>query len=392
MRCINVYMKQYDVIIIGAGAAGLSAARTAIARGRRVVVLDMGAAPARKVMASGGGRCNFTNTAATSDRYFGQNPEFVRGALARVSPDDILKWMQNHNLEYVEKAPGQYFCASGAADVVDALTHDANGAKIVLNATVLNISKRDDTFIIQTQNDLYTGKSVIVATGGISFPTLVVSDLGYKIAKQFGHKIVPVRPALCAIATNAFSPELAGISIPVEIRIGRARINDSLLFTHFGIGGPAVYRATVRDIGDDICINLLPRIDVYEFLRNAKRTDGRKSLQNILAAELPLRLARWIAGTDVKNIADYKDTELKNIANRICNIIIPRAAIKLHGMPSAEVVRGGVATVDVSSKTMESKFCTGLYFAGEVLDIAGDLGGFNLQWAWASGIVAGMNA
>jgi len=387
-----IMTNKYDVIIIGAGASGLSAARTLIARGKRVAVLDMGHAPARKVMASGGGRCNFTNTASARDRYFGNNPDFVRGALARVSPTDMLAWGERQNLKFTQKSHGQYFCKTGAADVVAALTNAARSATIILNTPATDIEKRNDTFIIKTSDVQYHAKSVIIATGGISFPTLGVSDFGYKIAKKFGHKIVPVRPALCAIKTSAFSSDLAGISVMAEITIGRTRILDSLMFTHFGIGGPATYRATVRDIDDGIDINLMPETDALQILREGKKTQGRKSPAAILGNYLPMRLARWIAGDTNKNVADFRDADLATIAGRVNKIFIPRYDIKYHTLHSAEVVRGGISTDDVSSSTMESKLCSGLFFAGEVLDIAGDLGGFNLQWAWSSGIVAGMNA
>lgn len=385
-------MNTYDVIIIGSGASGMFAAAAAVQRGRSIAIIDMGVAPARKVAVSGGGRCNFTNTAAARDTYFGENPDFVRGVLARVTPNDILTWAAQHGLRTVEKASGQYFCATGAADIVRALQSDIRGAKQILNTTVVNVTKSDDIFTVHTNNGEIKSRAVIVASGGVSFPTLGVTDIGYKIAKSFGHKIVPVRPALCAIATDVFSNDLSGISVRAQIQIGKSEINDSLLFTHFGIGGPAAYRATVRDINSDIKINLLPNTNVFELLKSAKTTRGKKSVQSVLGAYLPTRVAKWAIGDVTKNIADYKDTELQQIANKINNIVIPRGNYKLHGMQSAEVVRGGVSTAEISPKTMESKLCSGLFLAGEVIDIAGDLGGFNLHWAWATGRIAGQNA
>lgn len=383
-------MKLYDIIIIGGGAAGLSAAATASKCDKKTAVIDTGKQLARKVAASGGGRCNFTNMAVSAKRYFGNNPDFVRSAISRVAPADILDWAKNHNIQYVEKAAGQYFCATGAETVVKALLQDASNATIFTETCVNTISKQDNCFSIITDKQHFLAKSIIIATGGISFPALGVSDFGYKVAKQFGHKIIPIRPALCAIETKAFSSDLSGISTNVEIQIGKEILQDSMLFTHFGIGGPAAYRATVRDF-NDIIINLLPDINAYNLLRQAKQTSGRKTVANILSDKLPLRLARWLC-SDTKNIADYKDYELKSIADKINRLVIPKEDIKLHSLQSAEVIRGGVDTSQVSSKTMESKLCKGLYFAGEVLDIAGDLGGFNLHWAWASGRIAGENA
>lgn len=383
-------MTKFDVIIIGAGAAGLSAAATAIKRGRNVAILDMGYKVARKVYASGGGRCNFTNAAISVNRYFGENPKFVHSAINRITPHDILDWATNHNIQYIEKSPGQYFSVDGSEYVVNALVNDSHGAKLIMRTHVSGISHGNNLFHIITSNGEFYSKSVIIATGGVSFPALEVSDIGYKIAKHFGHKIIPVRPALCAIATNVFPTELAGISVNAEITIGHEKINDSLLITHFGIGGPAVYRATVRNL-DNIRINMMPNIDVYQILKDAKHTNGRRNVATILSNYLPNRIAKWLCN-DARNIADFKDCELKQIVSKITDINIPRDKIKLHGMQSAEVVRGGVDTNMISSKTMESKLQPGLFFAGEVLDIAGDLGGFNLHWAWVSGRVAGENA
>lgn len=385
-------MKQYEVIIIGAGAAGLSATGELVTRGKSVLVLDMGKTPARKVAASGGGKCNITNMAAGVTRYFGENPNFVRGALSRVGPTDILQWCDRHKIKLYEKEPGRYFCTDGAGMVVDALIHDATGADIKYNHAVESVTRCDDRFIVVANGNKFSANSLIVATGGMSFGTLGVSDVGYKIAKSFGHKIVPVRPALCTMAISMFGPNLAGISVPVEITVAREKIQDNMLFTHFGIGGPAVYRASVRDLSGGITINLCPGVDIFDALKNAKQQNGKRSITTILSEYLPVRIAKYFSNNDMRNIADWRDTEIRTIADRINKVQIQSSDIKLYNMQSAEIVRGGVSTDDVSSKTMESKLCPGLFFAGEVLDISGDLGGFNLHWAWASGHVAGRHA
>ncbi len=379
-------------MIIGAGASGMAAAHVALARGRNVAVIDMGNTPLRKVAASGGGRCNFTNAAAGHNRYFGENPDFVRGPLARVTCDDVLDWARRHNIAWTEKSAGQYFCADGARAIIDALIADARAAKIIQNDAVESVEFTDGQFIIHAASGDYVAASVIVATGGVSFPTLGTSDIGYKIAKHFGHKIVPVRPALCAIATDAFPDTLAGISLPVKIAIGRDVIADDMLFTHVGIGGPAVYRATVRNSDAAWIINLMPNANTFDILSRAKRTDGRRNVATILGQYMPARVAQWIARGDARNIADIRDTDLRQVALRVQHIVIARDAYTYHGLRSAEVVRGGVATDQISSRTMESKLRSGLFFAGEVIDITGDLGGFNLHWAWASGTIAGANA
>lgn len=385
-------MNTYDIVIIGAGAAGLVAASVATARGKSVAVLEMGQSPARKVMVSGGGNCNITNDAVAYDRYFGENTKFVRSAISALKPTDVLDWAQKHNIKLYEKTRGRYFCTHGAKQVVDALIADADKAKFCFNTTVTDIIKTADKFHIHTTNNKFIAHSVIIATGGISFDSLGVSDIGYKIAKKFGHKIIPVRPALCALITNAIPHDLAGISMPVQIKIGADKICDDLLFTHNGIGGPAAYRASVRNLHDGIYLDCLPNTDILNIFIQTKKTNGKKSVANVLGDHMPNKVARWFAANINKNIADIKDSELKKLAENIKNFWIPAHNIKTANMAHAEVVRGGISTDEISSKTMESKLCTKLFFAGEVFDIAGDLGGFNLHWAWASGYTAGKNA
>lgn len=395
-------MNKYDVIIIGAGAAGLSAARAALARGRTVAVLDLGDAPARKVAVSGGGRCNFTNMAASRDRYVGTNPDFVRSCIATFTPIDMLTWMDAHHLSYIEKAPGQYFCASGADDVVNALMRDASGADFFMNTQITNIEKSDDQFILYAKNGVWSAGSIIVATGGVSYANLGVSDFGYKIAKKFGHKITQVEPGLVGLKTSAFDAVLSGLSLPVDISVSKTNlsgpgtagsgvlIQDSLLFTHFGIGGPAAYRASLFDIENGVTINFAPDIEVYEWLRDARLRHAKKSFASVLSLLLPAKLAKWFAVDDVRRMADISDRDFKTVAARINNFKIPK--LKRRGFDGAEVASGGVSTDKISSKTMESQLVPGLFFAGEVLDITGDLGGFNLHFAFSSGIAAGRHA
>ena len=381
-------MKIFDTIVIGAGAAGLIATAQLVKRKKSVLILDIGDKPARKIAVSGGGNCNFTNSKADFSHYFGKNPRFVMSALSQFSPKDMLFWIKSHGIKYIEKEPGRYFCKNGAEDVIDALLHDINGTQVKYKSCVLDIEKSDNTFTIKTEYGCFYANSVIVATGGISYPNLNVSDIGHKIAKNFGHKIEPPRPALCAIKTKAFSNELAGISLPVKINVGKNQISDNLLFTHFGIGGPAVYRVTLIN-SKQMTINFAPNTNIFELFKSTKQTNGKKSIIGVLSTILPNKLARFLCD-DLRNIADIRDNELKQIATKINHFeIMDGTAI---GFQSAEVTFGGISTDKISSKTMESKLCPGLFFVGEVLDITGDLGGFNIQWALSSGHVAGLNA
>ncbi len=381
-------MKNYDVIIIGAGAAGLMAAVQLARRKKSVLIIDMGTEPARKVVVSGGGKCNFTNLHADWTHYFGKNPRFVCSALTQWTPNDTLNWVRTHKIETYEKEPGRYFCEHDAHDIVNALLNDIRDTKIQYNTTVNSVEKSDDKFIIKTNRGDFSATSVIIATGGLSYAHLGVSNIGHVIAKQFGHKIEPVRPALCAMKTKAFSSELAGISLQAEITINKNKLNGDLLFTHFGIGGPVVYRASLFG-SQKMTVNFAPSTNIFELLKEAKKTNGKKTVANILSGILPNKLAHFLCA-DTRHIADLRDNELKQIADTVNNFEISDATA--IGLQSAEVTAGGISTDKISSKTMESQLCAGLYFAGETIDIAGDLGGYNLQWAFSSGFVAGLNA
>ncbi len=376
-------MKTYDIIIIGAGASGLFAAGRLCKKCKNICIIDMGNIPARKVAISGGGKCNFTNTHADYRHYFGKNPEFTRSALTRMTPNNTLNWAKSHNIKFFEKTPGQYF-AEKSSDITNALLQDIDNTEIVLSTCVQETTKQNDLFLIKTDTGNFQAKKLIIATGGISYANMGTSDIGYKIAKSFGHKIIPPRPALCGIATKVFDSALSGISLAVEIKINKETIYDDMLFTHFGIGGPAIYRTSVRNLENGFTINLLPGLDAFQWLKSQKQTNGKKLLKTVLSTKLPERIAEFISNQKTKNIADYRDTELQEIATNINRINIAQGTFSLHNFQSAEVTRGGVDTSEISSKTMESKLCNGLYFIGEVLDIAGDLGGYNLQWAWAS--------
>lgn len=378
---------KYDVIIIGGGAAGFFAARSLLSQGIKPLILDMGKSPLRKVLVSGGGRCNFTNINANKSRFFGKNPNFVSSALSQIKPKHILEWAKSHNLETVEKEAGQFFCTQGAQAIVDAMIKDTKAAEIKLGVVVKDAEKTENEFVVKTSDGKYYGKKIIIASGGMSFASLGVSDIGYKIAKNFGHKIIPIRAGLVALKTNAFSADLMGISLPVEMKIGKNKIKDSLLFTHFGIGGPASYRISIFDFDSDLHINFLPEIDVFEWLKSAKATNGTRMLSTILSQKLPEKFAKWLI-TD-KKIGECKDSDLGKLTEKLSNFVIEKNNISRRGFETAEITTGGVDTSEISSETFESKLCEGLFFVGEVIDVSGDLGGFNLHFAFASGSIAG---
>ncbi len=380
-------MKTYDIIIIGAGASGIFA--TGHIKNKSVCILDAGSRPLRRVAISGGGKCNFTNISADYKHYFGENPNFTRSALAVWTPTDMLNWAHSHNIKIFEKSPGQYF-AHDATDIINALLNDANKTDIVLNTNVLSATKSSDIFEIKTNTQTFFAKNLCIATGGISYSNISSGDIGYKIAKSFGHKIVPPRPALCGIKTKIFDSNLSGISTPVEITINREKITDNMLFTHWGIGGPAIYRTSVRDINNGFTINLLPNCDIENLITTQKQINGRRQIKTILSQQMPERLVEFLIGKNTKNIADWTTAEIKTLTEKMIVKIAPNE-FELQKFDSAEITRGGIDTTDISSKTMESKLCRGLYFIGECLDIAGDLGGYNLQWSWASATAMAKN-
>ena len=380
-------MKTYDIIIIGAGASGIFA--TGHIKNKSVCILDAGSRPLRRVAISGGGKCNFTNISADYKHYFGENPNFTRSALAVWTPTDMLNWAHSHNIKIFEKSPGQYF-AHDATDIINALLNDANKTDIVLNTNVLSATKSSDIFEIKTNTQTFFAKNLCIATGGISYSNISSGDIGYKIAKSFGHKIVPPRPALCGIKTKIFDSNLSGISTPVEITINREKITENMLFTHWGIGGPAIYRTSVRDINNGFTINLLPNCDIENLITTQKQINGRRQIKTILSQQMPERLVEFLIGKNTKNIADWTTAEIKTLTEKMIVKIAPNE-FELQKFDSAEITRGGIDTTDISSKTMESKLCRGLYFIGECLDIAGDLGGYNLQWSWASATAMAKN-
>lgn len=384
---------KFDVIIIGAGAAGIFCAIEAGRRGRKVLVLEHNAQVGRKIIISGGGRCNFTNVNAKSENFISQNPHFCKSALARYTPQDFVELVKKHNIAFYEKKLGQLFCRESSRLIVEMLLEECRWAKVEirLNCSVKEISK-SDFFEIETNQGKFTTESLVIATGGLSIPKLGATDFGYRIAKQFGLKIVETKPALVPfVFQNSFPTNfksLAGVSLDADISYGKESFRENILFTHKGLSGPAVLQiSSYWKRGKSVTIDLLPTKNVLLILQNSR--DSKKELANFLSEFLPNRFASVFCETVVKSkpLKNYSERELSEIAKNINAWQI--AFDDTEGYQKAEVTSGGISTGELSSKTMEAVRVKGLYFIGEVVDVTGWLGGYNFQWAWSSAYAAG---
>ncbi len=385
-----------DVIIIGAGAAGLMCAAEAGKRGRSVLVLEHSEKIGKKIRASGGGRCNFTNLSVGHEHYVSRNAHFCKSALARFTPRHFISLLEEHSLTYCEREAGQLFCGTSSAAIVHMLEEECRkaGVEIWLNCTIAGI-RRENAFRLLTGRGTAESDSLVVATGGLSYPDLGASDLGYRIARQFGLKVTPLEPGLVPFTLREGSTgifrELSGISLDATVSCDKRVFHGSVLFTHRGLSGPAILQVSLHwKKGQAIWINLFPERDAYEMLE-AKKESGI-GLRTLLSVYLPRRFARiWCERyAPSKPMVQYSGKELRTIAQQLHHWeIVPEGT---EGYRKAEVTLGGVDTEELSSKTMEAKKVSGLYFVGEVVDVTGQLGGYNLQWAWASGFVAGRYA
>ena len=378
-------MKQqhFKSIIIGAGASGLMCAEH-IADEGNVLVLEKQPQIAAKVKISGGGKCNFTNLGVAFSNYLCSNKHFVKSALARFTPQDIIKIMQQNNLKFEERQNRQMFAFS-AVEVADMLLKRCLQKKVKIQTGCLinSIVKQDDFFEITANSGDYTCDNLIIATGGVSYPKIGATDFGYRIAKQFGHKIINPRPALVGLIAQpelrSFCSELAGVSVPVIINMDKQKICRDLLFTHVGVSGPAILNASLYwQSGKTFYIDFLNGKSLDSLLKN----QAKKSVSQIVGKVLPINLAKKLVGN--------LDCQIENLSNKNKQILNDRITAftftpqKTMGFDRAEVTAGGVDVSQISSQTMESKLCPHLFFIGEVLDVTGELGGFNLQWAWAS--------
>ncbi|HEY9870983.1 MAG TPA: NAD(P)/FAD-dependent oxidoreductase [Candidatus Obscuribacterales bacterium] len=388
-------MTDFDVIVIGAGGAGMMCAIEAGRRGRRVALLDHATRLGRKILISGGGRCNFTNIYASPANYVSNNPHFCKSALSRYTPDDFIALVKRHRIAFHEKKLGQLFCDGSAQQIVDMLVDECRSAGAVfrLECQVRDVRK-DGRFSIQTNHGRYTCDSLVIATGGLSVPQTGATGFGYDMARRFALKIVDPQPALDGFVFTQRQlkelAELAGVSIDTIVSCNSASFRENILFTHCGLSGPASLQASLYwNKGDTVTIDLLPEFDLYRWLLERRKEGTRTQLKNLLAELLPKRFAEKFCELFVPShpLVKYSDRQIESICRQIHEWqIVPGGTV---GFRKAEVTRGGVDTDELSSKTMESKKVSGLYFIGEVVDVTGWLGGYNFQWAWASGFAAG---
>ena len=389
-------MHSYDVVVIGAGAAGLFCAGIAGQRGARVLLVDHAAKVAEKIRISGGGRCNFTNRDAGPANFLSENPNFCRSALARYTPQDFIGLVQRHRIAWHEKHKGQLFCDDSAEDIIAMLLRECEQGRVTRwqPCAVGAVRGEAGRFDLDTANGTVRCRRVVIATGGLSIPKIGASDFGYRVAKQFGHKLVDTRPALVPLtfATADWAPfvELAGLSLPVAIGTGtgraRARFVEDLLFTHRGLSGPGVLQiSSFWKPGTPLQLDLAPDRDLAAEFLHAK-AGSRKQLGNELATLLPARLAAaWLQarpGLSDRPVADLKDRDLQQLAAGLQGWQLTPDGTE--GYRKAEVTAGGVDTRELSSQSLESRRMPGLHFIGEVVDVTGWLGGYNFQWDWAS--------
>lgn len=388
----------FDAIIIGAGASGLMCAIQAGRRGRRVLVIDHAKQAGSKIRISGGGHCNFTNRNISAAQYVSINPHFCKSALSGFSPDDFIQMLQAHSIDFEERTLGQLFCIGSAHDIVTMLVAECkqNEVKIELDCKVSDVSVAETSrFAITTNKGTFASNSLVIATGGLSIPKAGATDFGYKIARQFSLNVIETTPALDGFTLD--TPEtkplcaLAGIAIECIVSCNKASFRENILFTHTGLSGPASLQASLHwHKGDSIFINLFPDIDLFQLLLKEKKLGNRAIVKNIISKLIPSRLAEHLCNLYFPSqlpLPQVSEAALKNFCTLLHALkITPSGSV---GYGKAEVTRGGVDTNELSSKTMEAKKVPGLYFIGEVVDVTGWLGGYNLHWAWASGYAAG---
>ncbi len=390
----------FDVIIIGGGAAGLMCALTAGQRGRRVLIIEHAERCGKKILMSGGGRCNFTNTGTTAGNFLSANPHFCKSALARYTPEDFIDMVERHGIAWHEKELGQLFCDDSSKQIVRMLLDECEraGVRILTGCNVASVEPGDEGgFIVATTHGICSAPSLVVASGGLSIPRMGATGFGHQLARQFGHTVLPTRAGLVPLTLSGTHlerlSELSGVSLPVEARSNGPSFRNAMLITHRGLSGPAILQVSSywRE-GDPLAINLLPEHDIPALLANWRSHRRDAHLQTLLGEVLPKRFAQRLTEHWLPNrpMRQFDPRELDGIARTLSTW--PVIASGTEGYRTAEVTLGGVDTDDLSSSTMMSKRVPGLFFIGEVVDVTGWLGGYNFQWAWASGHAAGLAA
>ena len=386
----------YDVIIIGAGAAGLMAAIEAGKRGRKVLLVDHSKKIGEKIRISGGGRCNFTNLHTEPSKFLSNNPKFVRSALSQYTQQDFINLIKKHNIKFHEKKLGQLFCDQSAQQIVEMLLTECELANVEIKKEfiVKDVSKYKDQYLIISEQDTYSCESLVIATGGLSIPKIGATEFGYKIAKKFNLDVIETLPGLVPLTFSEkilnICKELTGLSVEAIVSFKKTLFQEGMLFTHRGLSGPSILQiSSYWKMGQNININLLPKLNVYNFLEEKKKSNPKQDISTIISDLLPKRLAQIICNENKVsgNIWEISNKTLRELSEAINTWIIKPTGSE--GYRTAEVTLGGVNTNELSSQTMMSNKHKGLFFIGEVVDVTGHLGGYNFQWAWSSGYVAG---
>ena len=388
--------ESFHALIVGAGAAGLMCAIAASRRGRRVLVIEHANRVGKKILMSGGGRCNYTNTGTTPANFLSANPHFCKSALARYTPADFIALVERHGIAYHEKELGQLFCDDSSKQIVRMLLDEcaAAGVRIETNCTVTRVRHGDAAFHLDTASGTFSAPALVIASGGLSIPSMGASGFGYEIARQFGHRVLPTRAGLVPLILSGKHQErltdLAGVALPIEARCNGTSFHNFMLITHRGISGPAILQiSSYWNPGDNLRLNLLPDAAAFEWLRTQQAERPAAEFKTVLGERLPKRFAQrvcehWLPS---KPMRQYREADLREIAAQLADW--PLIASGTEGYRTAEVTLGGIDTDELSSTTMQSRRIPGLYFIGEVVDVTGWLGGYNFQWAWASGHACG---
>ena len=390
---------KYDVIIIGAGAAGMMSAIEAGKRGRNVLLVDHYKKIGEKIRISGGGRCNFTNINTNPNKFLSQNPKYVRSALSQYTQNDFINLINKYEIKFHEKKLGQLFCNHSAQQIVEMLLKECELANVTIlkEFIIKNIDKENGQYLVSTETDNYSSESLIVATGGLSVPKIGATSFGYEIAKKFDHNIIETLPALVPLTFSEkileMCKELTGLSVEAIVSFNKVLFQEGMLFTHRGLSGPSILQiSSYWKQGDNIKVNLSPKLNVYQLLEEKRKLNPKFDILNIISEILPKRLAQIICSENKVsgNISELSNKILKQLSENINSWLINPTGSE--GYRTAEVTLGGVDTKELSSKTMMSNKHKNLFFIGEVVDVTGHLGGYNFQWAWSSGYVAGQYA